>query len=106
MVLRFFTIRDFLTAKSRNKVTDKQINSIAEDIITQQGYKQTSLYCYDTNQQETYFVKGDNADKKLANDYLKQISDNVRRTISMIYHVGNSGRLNGLNIFSMQNDDK
>ena len=106
MVLRFFTIRDFLTAKSRNKVTDKQINSIAEDIITQQGYKQTSLYTYETNQQETYFVKGDNADKKLANDYLKQISDNVRRTISMIYHVGNSGKLNGLNIFSMQNDDK
>lgn len=66
----------------------------------------TCVLVADTNQQETYFVKGDNADKKLANDYLKQISDNVRRTISMIYHVGNSGRLNGLNIFSMQNDDK
>ncbi|WP_455797500.1 DEAD/DEAH box helicase [Clostridium butyricum] len=104
----YSTIRNSLDniAKNRRKVTDNQINNIAESIISQQGYKQTTIYCYDTNQQETYFVKGDNTDKKLANDYLKQITDNVRRTISMIYHVGNTGRLNGLNIFSMQNDDK
>lgn len=101
MVLRFFTIRDFLTAKSRNKVTDKQINSIAEDIITQQGYKQTSLYCYDTKTKEDYFVKGDNTDKKSAKKYLKQICNKVHQHINAIYNIGDTGRLNGLKFFEM-----
>lgn len=99
----YSTIRNSLdnTAKARNKLTQNQVEKIAEDIITQQGYKKTSLYTYETKTKEDYFVKGDNTDKKSAKKYLKQICNKVHQHINAIYNIGNTGRLNGLKFFEM-----
>lgn len=99
----YSTIRNTLdnTAKARNKLTQNQVEKIAEDIITQQGYKKTSLYCYETKTKEDYFVKGDNTDKKSAKKYLKQICNKVHQHINAIYNIGDTGRINGLKFFEM-----